>query len=199
MTKNQKTNTDNIILSTLENGKNITSKDYERFVKEKNKSAIAEIVFCRLFGRYLKLFTFKNDIYNKHYKNGFAIMANCCLCIEALQSFKNGWSKTKQNGDGVFDDFFNNTTKLKEFSKKHFYKHIRCGILHQGETTGGWRIKRKGLLLENKTINAVKFLDELRKELNLYAEELGNSEWKSEIWNNCRIKMRKIIKNCKLK
>ena len=196
MIKNKKSKADDVILSTLKNGKNITIKDYEQFVKEKNKSAIAEMIFCRLYGRYLKPFTFENDIYNKNYKNGFAIMANCCLCIEALQSFKNGWGETPKGGNKIFDDFFNNTNTLKEFSKKDFYKHIRCGILHQGETTGGWRIKRERSLLENKVINVTKFFDKLYKELNLYVEELRNSEWESKTWGNCRIKMQKIIKNC---
>ncbi|PIQ68182.1 MAG: hypothetical protein COV91_05500 [Candidatus Taylorbacteria bacterium CG11_big_fil_rev_8_21_14_0_20_46_11] len=196
MTKNRKTNNDDVILSTLENGKNITIKDYRRFIKENNKSAIAEMFFHRLYSRYLKSFTFKNPIYRKDYKNGFAIMANCCLCIEALQSFKNGWGKTPKGGGRIFDNFFNGATKLNGFSKKDFYKHVRCGILHQGETTGGWRIKRAGSLLENKVINATKFLDELHKELNLYAEELRNSEWKSKTWDKYRVKMKKIIKSC---
>ncbi len=195
-TKKYKSNTDDIILATLENGKDVTIKNYEQFVNEKNKSAIAKMIFCRLYGRYLKPFTFENNIFKKEYKSGFAIMANCCLCIEALQSFKNGWDKTPKGGDKIFNDFFNKTITLKEFSKKDFYKHIRCGILHQGETTGGWRIKRGGSLLENKTINATKFLYELHKELNLYVGELKNSEWESKILDKCRIKMQKIIENC---
>lgn len=196
MTKNQKSNNDDVILSTLRDGNNIAIKDYERFFKEKNKSAIAEIIFCRLYGRYLKSFTFESDIYKEDYKNGFAIMANCCLCIEAFQSFKNGWGETPKGGDKIFDDFFDEYSGLKEFSKKDFYKNIRCGILHQGETTGGWRIKREGLLLKNKTINAVRFLEQLHRILNVYVEELKNSEWDSKIWDNCRVKMRKIIENC---
>ncbi|MEH0153655.1 hypothetical protein V6R21_05875, partial [Limibacter armeniacum] len=76
--------------------------------------------------------------------------------------------------------------------------HIRCGILHQGETTGGWMINRdpKKELLEAKTINATKFADELDKKLNSYKEELEKSDWDSEVWDNFRTKMRAVIKNC---
>jgi len=196
MTK--KSNTDDVILATLENGKNITLKDYERFVKEKNKTAISEMILHRINGRYLRPFTYKDKIFTKEYKNGFSIMANCCLCIEALQSFKNGWGKTPkdENGQKIFDDFFNEYNGLKEFSGEYFYTNIRCGILHQGETTGGWRIKRVGPILENKTINADRFLKQIRDVLKKYTEELKNSEWDSKTWDNCRVKMRKIIENC---
>ena len=123
-------------------------------------------------------------------------MANCCLCIEAFQSFKNGWGETPKGGDKIFDDFFNKHNGLKEFSKNEFYKHIRCGILHQGETTGGWRIRREGPLLENKTINASKFLKRLHQVLKAHVKELRNSEWDSKTFYNCRVKMQKIIDNC---
>lgn len=41
-----------------------------------------------------------------------------------------------------------------------FFTDIRCGILHQAETRGGWKIQRKGTLLDdhNKTMNATVFL-----------------------------------------
>ena len=31
---------------------------------------------------------------------------------------------------------------------RDFYKGVRCGILHQAETTMGWRIRRDGDLVE---------------------------------------------------
>jgi len=189
-----------VILATLENGKEITDVIYEKYLEDKNKSDIAEMIFYRLYGRYLKPFTFKDNLFKEKYKNGFSIMANCCLCIEALQSFKNGWGETPRDakGNGIFDEFFNNNSRvgLKIFSGKSFYKNIRCGILHQGETTSGWRILRGGELLKEKTINSVKFLEKMIRALDIYRKELENSEWDSEVWDNCRTKMRKILKNC---
>ncbi|TSC71024.1 MAG: hypothetical protein G01um101449_207 [Parcubacteria group bacterium Gr01-1014_49] len=174
----------------------ITDKIYGQYVKEKNKTTISEMIFHRLNGRYLRPFTYKDKIFIKKYKNGFSIMANCCLCIEVFQSFKNGWDKIPKGGDRVFDDFFNEYSGLNEFSGKKFYKHIRCGILHQGETIGGWRIRRDGDLLNKKMINSVKFLEHLQYALEEYRKELESSGWNSTIWINCRKKIGFILKNC---
>ena len=80
-----------------------------------------------------------------------------------------------------------------------FYSGVRCGILHQAETTNGWRIRRDGSLLdsEKKTINATIFHDELEKYLKNYCKRLKTSEWDSEIWRHLRKKMNTVIENCK--
>ena len=43
---------------------------------------------------------------------------------------------------------------------RDFYKNVRCGILHNGETKNNWKIIRSGKLFneENKSINATEFL-----------------------------------------
>lgn len=198
---NNKKNESAITLATFYvSGKrsDVTDKDYEQYRRDKNRHAIAKIIFERLYGRYIKPFTFENPKYRDEYKNGFSIMANCCLCIETIQSFKNGWETTKEKGGDVFENFFKESLGLRLFVGKNFYKNIRCGVLHQGETTGGWRIRRSGDLLNlgNNTINSVMFLEEVEKVLKSYVEKLESAEWDSEIWDNCRVKMRSIIKNC---
>ena len=136
------------------------------------------------------------------YKNGFNIMANCCLLIETLESFYRGWSKSP-NSSLAFCNFFNRVPEFSEFTgndmPNEFYKHIRCGILHQGETTGGWRIRRDQkvkLKLEEKIIDANHFRDGMRKVVENYSEELKQNEWDSELWKMLKKKMKALIKNC---
>lgn len=118
-------------------------------------------------------------------KHGFATMAICCLMIETLQSFRNGWSNSRGKSELAFCQFFDQNSNFIEFrgQSSNFYKSVRCGILHQGETTKGWRIRRKGFLFnqETKTINATKFHQQLFISLENYSSDLKNSEWDSEI------------------
>lgn len=191
---------DNFILAKYqkEDGEKVTVtvSNYKKFVKDKDKEKISNFIYERLYGRYLKPFMYKCPEYEKNYKNGFAIMANGCLLIETLCSFKKGWGTTKNKGEVVFVSFFKENKNFS-LTGKGFYKNIRCGILHQGETTGGWKIRRNGKTDSNtKIINANSFSRELRKSLREYCKNLKDAEWDDEIWDNCRIKMCAIIKNC---
>lgn len=119
-----------------------TIKNYKYALNRKNdddKKTIKEAVERRLIQRYIEPC---ESVINK---NGFSIMANCCLLIETYESFYRG-SKQVNNGTDAFCKFFNRSALFSEFTgndtPSQFYKHIRCGILHQGETTGGWRIRR---------------------------------------------------------
>ena len=124
--------------------------------------------------------------------------------IEALESFWQGWPNTNRRSRAAFRSFFqrcsNQGLELGMFSNlaDDFYNGVRCGILHQAETTNGWRIRRKGSLFEptTKTINATLFHDELEKALGRYVETLKQSDWESEIWRNLRKKMDAVLKNC---
>ncbi|MDR1349050.1 MAG: hypothetical protein LBJ63_11620 [Prevotellaceae bacterium] len=205
----KKTGTEDTILARwYDNGelKEITIKEYLKYVEEKNKEKLAEFVCQRLYARYLKPFKYNND----EYKNGFAIMANCCLLIETLQSFKEGLGDSKGQSECLFKIFFKDDKifkEHKEFQKIDFYHNIRCGILHQGETKGGWKIERGSVSesecvdlinLPNHTIDSEKFADELKKSLEAYSEELKTSDdWYNELWENFRCKMRFIISHCK--
>lgn len=149
-----------------------------------------------MYTRDIKPFEYKNGEYEKQYKNGFAIMANCCLLIETLESFKNGWKDTKGKSKKAFTKFFERETDFKSFRSIKFYKHVRCGILHQGEVTGGFKIIRECELLKDKTINSVEFLNKIKGSLENYKEQLEYKEWDSQLWGNFREKMNAVIKNC---
>ena len=176
-----------------------TIEDDEQMEKDLNKEGIANFVFKRLSERYLiPLEKVPSD-----FINGFSLMANACLLIETYESFIKGWKDTAAKERHPFDSFFKREEGFKDFKYKgrDFYKDVRCGILHQGETKGGWKITRKEdapiFNRAEKTINASKFFEELRVSLESYRELLINSEWDALIWENCRKKISFIIENCK--
>lgn len=179
----------------------VTVSDYKRMIKQKDRDGISDFIFNRLFSRYIKPYCFDNCEYQEKYKNGFAIVANLCLLIETLQSFKNGWGDSERRSKKAFEQFFSNNARFTEFNQKaaSIYKNLRCGILHQGESTGGWKITRKGQNFydsQTATLDAVIFADRMRMALEDYRESLRNSDWDSEVWDNFRTKMRKVIHNC---
>lgn len=178
-----------------------TVSDYHNLIDSKDKNGISYFIFNRLYSRYIKPYCFNNPEYKEYFKNGFSIMANLCLLVEALQSFKHGWGDSAGKSGEAFNGFFNNNKHFKEFNQKgsEIYKNIRCGILHQGETTGGWKITRKGSELydsKTNTIDAVLFTQKMINALSDYRDDLVNSEWDSEIWNNFRLKMKSVVLNC---
>lgn len=193
---------ENISLAKYNEDVDVTIKKYNEYISNKNQQAIAEFLYQRLYTRYLKPFEFENEEYRKNYKNGFSIMANCCLLIETLESFKNGWENTDRKQDLAFKKFFNSESNFIDFQKisNEFYKNVRCGILHQGETTLGYKINRNSTTLydsNTKTISAFLFAEQMKKSLENYKTKLIEEDWDSETWDNFRVKMRKIIDNCK--
>ncbi len=183
----------------IELASKFTIEDYEHMVNDLNKAGIANFVFKRLSERYLiPLENVPSD-----FKNGFSLMANACLLIETYESFIHGWKDTTAPECRPFDSFFKREEGYKDFKydSSNFYFNVRCGILHQGETKGGWKITRnKDAPIFNKaekTVNAAKFFKELRVSLESYRELLINSDWNDLIWQNCRKKISFIIENCK--
>src|SRR5713101_2867449 len=77
---------------------------------------------------------------------------------------------------------------------RSFYKDVRCGILHQGETRGGWRVLRRGPMFEPEgpTLNAARFLNEVAGAVKEYARCLRSAQWESDLWANFKNKMDEI-------
>lgn len=176
----------------------VTVKKYREMEKDREQVGIADFIYQRLSERYI--LPVKTGE-----KNGFAIMACACLLIETLESFWNGWKTSEGAGPGemVFSGFFRRTKRFREFEDQatSFYRNVRSGILHQGETKGGWRITRKRdlpILSVNrvKTIQAVKFLNRLDASLYDYCHDLKSADWMGERWTNARRKMHHIVSNC---
>jgi hypothetical protein len=182
--------------------KNVTVEKYEEWRDSSNTKEIAEFLYERHFRRYIKPFTYDSKDYRSKYKNGFSMMASYCLLIETIEGFYRGWPKSRS--ELAFLKFFTRDKHFSEFSiddiPTQFYKNVRCGILHQGETTGGWLISREDkdplLNKNNKTINATKFGEKLLESLEDHKNELKQSEWNSELWNHTKERMKSLIKNC---
>jgi len=129
-------------------------------------------------------------------------MAVACLLIETMESFRLGINDTnKVKGCCLFTNFFRReSSRFPGFSypEMDFYKHIRCGILHQAEITGGYRIVRdaKVELLANRAINANMFVKALTTCLDGYLSELKEKAFEDDIWVKAEKKILFICNNC---
>jgi hypothetical protein len=169
-----------------------TVAQYRQHIETKDADAIVAFIVERFTERYLRPISASAD-----HKNGFTMMAVSCLMIECLESFRCGWPNTKNRSRATFRSFFSHWKQFENFRhvSDAFYDHVRCGLLHQAETTGGWRIIRRGPLLAERTINATRFVAALGTVLRSYGVELRHSEWDSEVWKNLRKKMDTVCAN----
>jgi hypothetical protein len=181
-----------------------------------SKKIIISLIEHRLNHRYIRPLSHV-PVEPIDYKSGFLMMAVACLLIETLYSFRKGINDTDRKSEDAFKDFFTDyRDSFKEFDecfprgytgkdgkwKKDgcsFYKHIRCGILHQAETTGGYRILRMGELFDSKknAVNANKFVEELEKCIDKYIGELHRNNCGDDPWPKAIDKLGFICKNCK--
>jgi len=175
---------------------NVTLEDYLRMESIGDSDGIVRFVRDRFTERYITPMRVDPKL-----KNGFTIMAVSCLMIEALESFYQGWPDSQNKSQLAFCNFFDHNLNfcfIRGNSQK-FYRHVRCGILHQAETTGGWHIQRKGRVFreDTKTINAKLFHDQVEMALNNYCSDLAGAAWDSKLWWNFRKKMKAVCENCK--
>src|SRR5438046_2501747 len=178
----------------VELARGIRVTHYRRMVERRDRPGIAALIRERLVARYLDPVDAQGAP-----RSGFAMMAVTCLMIEALESFRQGWPDTGRRSREAFRRFFDRSGRFPEV-RAHvavFYEHIRCGILHQAESTGGWRVLRTGSMFDAvaKTVNAAKFIKALRRELNDYSSALANSEWEDLIARHARTKLDAICRN----
>ena len=175
---------------------NFSVQDYLKFKEENNREKISDLIFERFFERYIEPFK------DNPAKHGFSMMASGCLMVESLYCFQKGRKKTGESGKSVFENFFKDSSSLTDFTDygEEFYKNVRCGILHQGETYAGWKIQRKGKLFEKstKTINATRFIDSMEKELKCFADLLKTRHFHRQPWRGVIRKLDHICSNCKV-
>jgi hypothetical protein len=172
--------------------KRVTVRDYLILEREQDRESIADFILSRFTERYF------TPIDSASQKHGFCTMAISCLMIEALESFRRGWPDSQGHSKKTFEYFFESDPELKSIPAGAFYTHVRCGILHQAETTGGWKILRIGPLFDpaSLTLNATNFHRRLKHNLIEYCSELRKADWNSPTWDACRKKMAAIIQNC---
>jgi hypothetical protein len=174
--------------------KGFTVRDYQKAAELQDRIKIAEAIRKRFMDRYYWPVVAKP-------KHGFTMMAISCLMIEAIESFRQGWKSSDNRSHVAFKSFFNKSKHFEDLKGHHreFYKNVRCGILHQAETIGGWRIRRdSGPLFDadNLTLNAERFLNAIKNDLDGFCEKLIRASWDSSEWEKVRIKMDSIIENC---
>jgi hypothetical protein len=180
----------------------VTVAQYVKMEHAEQREKIADFIHHRFRERYI----IPVLAVGSEEKNGFLIMAVSCLLIEALESFYQGWESTEKTKTHpgrsleAFKSFFKRQWRFKAFQDHAypFWKHVRCGILHQAETTGGWRIRRSGRLFEEDEpiVNATVFHGRISGALDDYRRELTQSTWDSDRWVKFRTKMKATIKNC---
>ena len=183
-----------IIMETLLSS-TISVAKYKELVAQQDTDALVDFILQRFTERYIEPMRV-----DRKKKNGFTIMAVSCLMIESLESFYKGWSDSNRKSQLAFCNFFdrNDNFSFLKGRADEFYKHVRCGILHQGETTKGWHIRRDGPIFngDTKTINAKLFHDQVEISLKKYCKELTTENWDSDVWKNFKKKMKATCKNC---
>src|SRR6266566_4479549 len=131
----------------------------------------------------------------------------CWIWPPALQhllttgsSSRHVWDSSNGKSQLAFCNFFDRESKFHDFKghAQSLYQNVRCGILHQGETTGGWTISLLGPLFEaaNRRINADTFAKTLVEVIDDYVAELKKEPVSADVWQKFKIKLKATIKNC---
>lgn len=190
-----------VLAGSTAEGTAITVKGYSNLHAARDRQRIAEMIRLRFTERYL------DPALDNSKRHGFSILATGCLMVEALESFRNGWKKTSGcpgGGAAVFRGFFRAHKEFRDLESvaDEFYEHVRCGILHQAETTGSWRVHRTTPLFSEsggvRWLSASEFGKRLRVVLDRYTDDLANTDWKDLMWRKARKKLRHICRNCGL-
>jgi hypothetical protein len=174
-------------------------KGVRKLLEQKDDSAkqvLADFILHRLIDRYV---TPLEHIPNRptDFRSGFLTMAAACLMIETFQCFREGEKDTRRagQGKGAFKKFFADySAKFSGIDGEEFYDKIRCGILHQAQTQGRYRILRCGPVFDSseKSINATKFLSTLKRIVKDYVDELRVQDMDTDIWRNALLKIEYI-------
>lgn len=174
----------------------IAIRQYRKMVADEDRNGIADLVHKRFEERYL------DPILSGPKRHGFTILAVSCLMVEALESFRQGWPHTDRKSEAAFCGFFQAHDEFRDLRPvaHDFYQAVRCAILHQAETTDGWRVRsRSGSLLEQQGvvnwIDASEFANRLKVVLKAYCDSLRTADWESPTWKKTRNKLRSICKN----
>lgn len=78
--------------------------------------------------------------------SGFAIMTLDCLLIDTIQSFREGRQDGSEESTATsFKKFLTKSRHFRQYFQaqdaKSFFSNVRCGLMHDGETRSGWRVR----------------------------------------------------------
>jgi hypothetical protein len=163
---------------------------------EKDREGITSFLRERFTERYFA------PLESMRAPHGFLTMAVSCLLIESIQAFRKGWQGVTDRRKKPYREFFRAYPSFGVTTAQadELYDNIRSGILHLGETYGGWRVHRRGPMLdfELRTVNANLFLAEVRRCFDEYCQKLQRSPWTSKPWIKFRNRMNDLIRNCRV-
>lgn len=94
---------------------------------------------------------------------GFAILALDCLLIDTLQSFREGRVSTGEIRTAKSFKAFLESPRFESFGsrdRKEFFHYVRNGLLHNGQTRGDWKVRRRGpAMLSTDPITGARILN----------------------------------------
>ncbi len=164
-----------------------------------------EILSKRIRGRYLdpinSLIEAEKHIPPVDRRFGFAVLAIDCLLVETLGAFLDGLEDTEDKSKATFCRFLTTRKRFSidfnEATAKVFYKHFRCGILHQAETGKHSLIWSIGPLVrligDSLIVNRNEFHQRLTEEFSTYLAELADPT-EATLRKNFRKKMNFIAR-----
>ncbi len=170
--------------------------DYLKYRDTQDSSAIASLIQARLDERYWKAVSSGSQ-------SGFLELAVSCLLIEFFWSLKQGWKDSNRMSRRSFSNFFGSSSAFKALEPydEDFYTHVRCGLLHQAEVTGGWKVSRRPMQTNlfdpsSKTIQARRFYLAVKKEIVSFLDQLKTKPITDKEWKPVIKKMNYIVENC---
>ncbi len=117
---------------------------------------------------------------------GFAVLALDCLLIETLQAFKSGeHAEKREESRKAYEVFLTSSPRFQKYFSssrvQDFYTNVRNGLLHDGETRGGWLVKANPQydLIDPQSdgfviVNRQRFHDALVKDFKAYVKGLSD-------------------------
>lgn len=167
-----------------------------------NRNAMVDTLRKRLTERFLKSVV-------SHSYGGSMYLVVSCLLIETLEAFRQGLKNTYGHSGACFKSFLGRSARFKHLHghEEEFYSAIRCGLMHQGETTYGWRITQRQASgsnpnapilydVESKKIDARLFLRYVREEMEEYCRLLKVTPATSPEWQGFLTKMEAVCDSC---
>jgi hypothetical protein len=159
------------------------------------KHAFEDFYYERLKARYFKPIQTLESAADDRNGEGFSIVAIYCTLIEFVASTLEGKTyRYKRRGDpplgrfeysnsgDMFDRFLIRYVPFCNMfpdvvAAKDFYKNVRCGLLHEARTKGGWLIKfnstaTKAIDIETKIVYRNKMKEAFHQFVQWYGEQL---------------------------
>lgn len=170
-----------------------------------------DIFYDRIESRYLKPVRYIANDNEIGEFSGFSILAIDCLIIETLNQFYNGLDETEGEHWKAFWYVFKNSRHFEpSFTRQRaeiFYKHFRCGILHQAQTKANSVIRicrpkmieevNPGKISDGLIVDREKFHKALESEIDDYKQKLISSAPEHKTLRDNFIKKMNYICNLK--